>query len=352
MTAMKESEIEMLSKIKEDECKCEIILENTLLQNRDIRNLLFDFLKRIRSTSFSSKEKSEKMFLALLMRRKYIYCEYGMFLIEKCIWEGFNMLVDVEQPVKKRRSLGKLRNFFEDAKEIVFSHVSLEANSNTTMFVHSEGQYELNFKRIIYEPAYVIDDNLLINTKIKLYSFILPEHLEIETYSGIFLEKIQEKLLEMRNYRSPSAKMNILVKTFRIIVSLTDKEMNLETILPIFIYTIIKAKFTDILKHFELIKLFSRKILNNCKSYRYENSKKTGFNESGTIKETSICAHIMGNNLIEKCKCHVDLTYEKSIYLTTVFESAIFFIKIMEFDKLKITKEEFDARMSEKEIEF
>lgn len=329
-------------------------------------------------------------------------------------------------------------------------------------------------KRIIYEPSYSISDNLLINEKIKLYRKIKLRHLEIinmvkstprtkqclyqsgiETNTTILGSVLEENPSFDSSYDGPSKSFDILeskqhfsfpdsqsslasqfghhfyhmknsysplsklIYFYSFIDELIkDKQIdNIEEILPVVIYLIIKTQYIDILKDLELIKMdmevrqhielveccniadkknksdehlieqscqhigYTIRQSTTIQENKYESSNQSDKNNLQTDttqiknmqntkrsndqkktkghiynknKPKSIRSSLNINNQQKNnqekdvdhnmvCSCYISLSYSQSTYLLVLLESAIFFIKTMEYDKLDIEKEEYDS---------
>lgn len=249
--------------------------------------------------------------------------------------ESYNIVNSETKNIKnnmniKKSSYKKFKNFISTTKRLITSQISLFTNTDTSF----EISQNIIFKKISIPIKRNIDNNNLINEKIKLYSFIKPKHLEIKVYfknnqNSIFSKTIISDFKEIKECKSSRYKLNLLFSIVNKIIKFTKNE-SLEIILPIFIFIIIKSKIQDIYKDFEDIKYFCKNLGPICRSK---------------------CRHFKNINFkIDICECYNQISNGQAQFLITFLESALFFIKTMEFDKLNISKEEFNQFLEKRNI--
>lgn len=319
---------------KQHKCLCIEYLNSILTENEKLRTYIFDFTENFNSIHSRLKKKSFLRFMDFLFKLEYVNCEYGAFLIERCIWDGLFVKLAENRKIMEHRN-------------IEFSHSTLTTNDETSTTVDLNCEYkQIILKRIHVDIMIITDDNILINEKIQLYSFIEPKHLDLFTLGKSDIKNLIKQFRKMKESYSPSFKMNIFARTIELIIEICDKYKTIENILPILILTIIKSEIKDILVQFEVIKQFKRPIIDNCnktciQSDLYENDTKYSNNTVFTYK------HLNDHSTYGICKCYIYLDEGQTKYNLTVFESALFFIKTMEFNKLNISREEYDRKINE-----
>lgn len=239
--------------------RCQDEINHALQNNSGIRIVSKEFVDDFSTLPSNTYQKSLTRFYEYMRITGNVHCDIGMFYVEKHI-------------------LG---------------------NSNV--------KYCL-FKRI---QKIVKDDNTLINNKIKLYSFIKENHLNISPLPDHTL------ILGFRSItdkNSITEKLNVILKTIKQAYMMIGCDKGIDKLLTVLIFITIKSKVKDLFVTLYMIKKFRRKYYGVC-------NKK---NEHGT------CTHIKGLSMYsDACECYSPtfLTNSEIEYYITVFESVLSFIK-------------------------
>ncbi|ELQ75858.1 Vacuolar assembly/sorting protein VPS9 [Trachipleistophora hominis] len=170
------------------------------------------------------------------------------------------------------------------------------------------------------------DDNLLINNKIELYSFIKEHHLEIQPFTN---NEIITYFRTITHKHSVTEKLNVIIKTIKDVYVTVGCEKGIERLLTVLIYVLIKSRVKDLCVIAAVVKEYRRCTYQQC---------------SGA----PLCTHLKGIHVyVQPCECYVRpiLSDSEIEYYLTVFESALLFIKEIEFCKLRISREEYDENI-------
>lgn len=181
----------------------------------------------------------------------------------------------------------------------------------------SYDELESIIMKLIYDKARIlaspIDTDRMINEKLFRFDFVTPEHLELkpELICPSDLQLIQSQLLRVNSVKSPKEKLSCIVNVCKLVSGVVkhngyagDEGPGADDFLPALIYVVLRIKPLD-----------------QPSSIRF-------------IKEFRDPERI--NGVMD--------------YYLTAYESVFDFIETLNADKLKISKEEFNAYLQNTEL--
>lgn len=172
---------------------------------------------------------------------------------------------------------------------------------------------------------YILSDdpqNIFVNSKIELYQWIKPSHLDIKL---LIPDSAVEPFRLIEEPSLPTVKINQFMKAIRNLYQFIGTDSPHEVFFPCLIYCLIKSKIRNILLHFRFMKEFKRPVSPCC---------------------IMGCAH--GFDSIQiccSCMWRHDWNGQEEYYMVSAL-AALDFIQKMEFYTLQISATEYDYEIS------
>lgn len=162
--------------------------------------------------------------------------------------------------------------------------------------------------------------NSLTNSKIKLYQWIRPRHMEIQSFN---FTEIISSFVKIKNSPVPSVKIHHLMEGIKLLYERIGKDSGLDIFFPYLVFCFIKSNLEDLYAHIHYINTFKRKFYKPCELN---------------------CTH--GFQLCVSCDCLVskDWANEEEYYLTTSL-AAVDYISKLEFYNLNVEAKEFESEI-------
>ncbi|KAG0438177.1 Rab5 GDP/GTP exchange factor [Dictyocoela muelleri] len=143
-------------------------------------------------------------------------------------------------------------------------------------------------------------------------------------FKDIKYKYIFKEIDKMQFMVTPTGKINCIMSCCKKIYDYIGHDSGNDDILTFFIYVLVKGKFMNLYLNF----IFMKKYLMNFNLACQKN-----------------CTHLNVTE-IRKCCFKGNISFSEMEYYLTLFESALKFIERMEYNTLKITREEFDRNIS------
>lgn len=165
--------------------------------------------------------------------------------------------------------------------------------------------------------------NDLINQKMLLYSWIRPEHLELEI-DHAQTEDALKRLRAIPESTTPTDKILCVMEGVEALYGSIGCTRGQDDMLPSLIYCLIKTGEANMYLEIQFMTLYKRESVGGCRAG---------------------CLHGLGIEV--ECSCLQRKQYdEKEVaYYLTSLQAAMDFIKKMEYYDLKISKAEFDQNI-------
>lgn len=163
--------------------------------------------------------------------------------------------------------------------------------------------------------------NMLVNSKLVLYKWIRPEHLEI----GVAVpDSVVQAFADIKRPTLPSAKIDAYMLAIRKLQQCVGPDVGQDQMFPALVYALIKTQIPDLALHFRVMSRYRREYHGNC---------------------NCMCTH--GFKINVRCDCLLRIDWKREdIYYIVMALAALDFIAKIEFYNLRISVNEFNYEIS------